>query len=45
MRGCFYFVLWSEVSRTSAKTYEKWSFLGVFSRFGSFPQDFGQVKE
>ena len=41
----FSLALWSRLTGWSAKTYEKWSFLGIFSRLSSFPQVFGQVKE
>ena len=41
----FYLALRSRSARRSAKTYEKWSFLGVFSCLNHFPQFSGQVKE
>ena len=34
-----------KVSRRSAETYKKISFSSIFSHFGPFSQDFGQVKE
>lgn len=34
MRDGFYFPLWSRLAGRSAKTYEKWSILGIFSRLG-----------
>ena len=40
----FYFRFWSRLSRTSNKIYEKWSFLGIFSRLGCFSPVFGKVK-
>ena len=45
MPNCFYFVLWAKLPGRSVQNYEKWSFFSVFSRLGSFPWVFGQVKE
>ena len=42
VRSGFHLALWSRLTRWSAKTNEKWSFSGIFSRL---PHVFGQVKE
>ena len=39
-----FFVLWSRWERRNVQSYEKWSFLSVFSPLRHFPQHFGQVK-
>ena len=44
MSNCFYFALWSRSSGMSAKTYQKWSFSGIFSRLGLFSQVFMHIK-
>ena len=41
----FYFVWWSRLVGSSARTYEKWSVFSIFSSLGPFPQVFGKVKE
>ena len=43
--SCFCLVWWSRLAGKSAPNYEKWTFFSIFSRFGSSPQVFGQVKE
>lgn len=40
----FLFRFWSRLSRISNQIYEKWSFLGIFSRLGCFPPVYGKVK-
>ena len=42
---CFHFALWSRLARTIAKIFQKWWFLGIFSRLGYFAPVFGQVEE
>ena len=41
----FCVILWLRLAERSVQSCEKWSFFGVFSRLGLFPQVFGQVKE
>ena len=45
--ACFNFFSWfmSKVGRRSVQSYEKLSFVSVFSRLGPFPQVSGQVKK
>ena len=45
VRNYFYFVLWSKLAGRSAQTYERSFFFSISSRFGQFPEIFGQVKE
>ena len=45
VRSGFHLALWSRLTRWSAKTNEKLSFSCIFSRLGSFPHVFGQLKE
>ena len=35
----------NEIGKGSVQSYEEWLFFSIFSRFGPFPQVFGQVKE
>ena len=45
MSDRFYFALETGLAGSNAKTYQKWSFLGILSYFVLFPQFLGQVNE
>ena len=42
--SCFMIDLWLILAGRSFQSYEKWSFVSVFSHLSPFPQVFGQVK-